>query len=584
MSTNNTDRSYKTLINRRTTDENKSYYEEVAAQTLNIHNNDIWADNVSSTVNTALNQGAVSFYNRLALTEDTSVSNQEAWYAADGDGYRLTDWVSDKYGSDYVVKLYDNTDSQIFPTDALDWFWDYQTGILTINGNASAFSQPFKIDGYQYIGTKGITGGSGSSLYDGESDVQVYIYVNGGSGNDDTGDGSEILPYATINRALDDVPTNVERQFIIEVAAGTYGAYFGEHTIANRFFSTHRLNYSVSHTKGVFIRGAPSTVDFDATINTVVADGYDNTLRVVDIGAFGFSIVPNETFLEIDYFGEPVMLPIVAASSPTVTVVANSSFPTAGQTVKVRDLGCTLNTTNIMGSGFGLYGFKIAGPSYITSLGSSGGIGSPLDVIRLSGIAHASGQIFWHGVFVWGMHVNTTSAGSGFIHDTGMEVVNFNTTQADYEIYNSIYFGSAVRDSVGNTTTGRFVLSNVHVQGLTTGQIYLSGGGLLLSMEKNSHYSSRATYVVDDGVIAALDNNSSIEFEIHGASGSSTTALLRFNQGSTGKQLSRIASCTNTTTVGNDIKIGDSYYSYSELSGSPNTRIVDLDELVIIKN
>ena len=38
--------------------------------------------------------------------------------------------------------LFDNGNNEIFPTDALDWFFDYPTGILTMSGNAGAFSQP----------------------------------------------------------------------------------------------------------------------------------------------------------------------------------------------------------------------------------------------------------------------------------------------------------------------------------------------------------------------------------------------------------------------------------------------------------
>lgn len=51
----------------------------------------------------------------------------------------------------------------------------------------------------------------------------VYIYVSATSGNDATGDGSETSPYATIQKAIDSLPINLNgHSAIIFVAGGTY--------------------------------------------------------------------------------------------------------------------------------------------------------------------------------------------------------------------------------------------------------------------------------------------------------------------------------------------------------------------------
>lgn len=147
------DRSFKTLINRRTTSSNKAYYEEYGDNTINVHMDEVWSSSVSVDPQAAILAGVAQKYTLLTLTEDVSVGSQQCYYAYSGGA--LKDWIGEKYGSDYAVKLYQNSGTQIFPTDPSGWFFDYQTGILTFNGSTAAFSKPFKITAYRYIGAKG---------------------------------------------------------------------------------------------------------------------------------------------------------------------------------------------------------------------------------------------------------------------------------------------------------------------------------------------------------------------------------------------------------------------------------------------
>lgn len=158
MATTKTDRAFKTLINKRTTSEDKRAFEEFGDRTINVHGSEVWADDIAEDDPAqAILDGAAEVRTLFEMTRDTTVGGDQAWYADSGG--RLKDWISDKYGPSYTAHLFDGSDNEIFPTDASDWFFDYQTGILTFSGDPSGFDKPFKVTGYRYIGTKGAGGG-----------------------------------------------------------------------------------------------------------------------------------------------------------------------------------------------------------------------------------------------------------------------------------------------------------------------------------------------------------------------------------------------------------------------------------------
>ena len=178
MATNSLDRVLKMLLNRRVTSEGKRYFEEFGDSTLNVHATEIWSTTIDEDPAIAVVDSVVQEYNLLELSEDITVANQASWYAYGINSQtleieRLKDWVSDKYGSEYGVKLYDAEDNQIFPTDAAEWFFDYQTGILTFSGDIGSFATPFKISGYRYIGTKGVGSGEGG-VVDGVVSINLF--------------------------------------------------------------------------------------------------------------------------------------------------------------------------------------------------------------------------------------------------------------------------------------------------------------------------------------------------------------------------------------------------------------------------
>lgn len=170
MSTSKEDRSFKTLINRETTDSvNKFFFNELGADTINVHSDDLWAETIpDNDPSAAVTAGVAELRTLQVLTEDPTVPNQQAWKAVDPPGTisnpRLRDWISTKYGAAFQVRLFDGNDNEIFTTDPINWFFAEQTGILTFDGDVSAIPKPFKITGYRYTGLKGAaaaTGGSG---------------------------------------------------------------------------------------------------------------------------------------------------------------------------------------------------------------------------------------------------------------------------------------------------------------------------------------------------------------------------------------------------------------------------------------
>jgi hypothetical protein len=198
-----TDTSFKKLSNKRiTTSVGKGLPEEKGASTLELYLPDIKTGLIPGTGFAGYGVSGYLFYHGptaafgQTLAVDTSVPGNLTWFATSGWGnttvandgtagseaQRLGDWVSDKYdafgtvpGAGYEIKVYDRNDNLITKSDSSNWLFDYQTGILVFNQDATSISTlistsgPFKIVGWRYIGPKGIIpasyGGLGYTSY-----------------------------------------------------------------------------------------------------------------------------------------------------------------------------------------------------------------------------------------------------------------------------------------------------------------------------------------------------------------------------------------------------------------------------------
>lgn len=148
MSLDKLDLSFKKLVNREYTVNEKAWYEETGGVGFKLKGSDVWVEDIPETP-PETSTDAIQLYNTLTLTEDSTVSDKRCWLAND-DG-RIGSFISPRYGSDYSVVLYNESDEQIYPTDVSDWFFDYETGILTF-GETPSTNGPFKVKVYRYIG------------------------------------------------------------------------------------------------------------------------------------------------------------------------------------------------------------------------------------------------------------------------------------------------------------------------------------------------------------------------------------------------------------------------------------------------
>lgn len=170
------DFNFKKLLNKRVTSAVKKTYEEISDYTINVHADEIWAQTIPA--NPSSDPTIVESRTLLVLTNDTTVSGSQCWYATDGSGNRLKDWISEKFGDSYTIKLFDQSNNPISATDPSNWLFDYQTGILTLQ-NTHTTATGFKITGYRYIGSKGVANSEGVVNGEGTTNyIPIWIDSN----------------------------------------------------------------------------------------------------------------------------------------------------------------------------------------------------------------------------------------------------------------------------------------------------------------------------------------------------------------------------------------------------------------------
>jgi len=169
--------SFKTLINKEFTTTAKQFYEEFGANTINTNFTEVWSSEVSSTPATAVNAGVATLYQDFELSPLTGFTTS-VFYFVSGSGFTpgtnisrgsinedllQRNFISTKYGAGYEIVLKQNDGTVVPATDNSNWFWNYQTGILSVT-NPGGHSLPYKVDVYQYTGlflSQSLDGGSG---------------------------------------------------------------------------------------------------------------------------------------------------------------------------------------------------------------------------------------------------------------------------------------------------------------------------------------------------------------------------------------------------------------------------------------
>ena len=183
--------SFKTLINKEFTTTAKEFYEEFGANTINTNTTEVWSSIVSSTPATAVTDGFAKEYTQFSLSPLTGFTTS-VFYFVSGSGFTpgtninrgtinadllQRNFISTKYGLGYDVSLFQNDGTSVPSTDNSNWFFNYQTGILSVT-NPGGHALPYKVSVHQYTGlflsqSLSAGGGGGGGIFAQTGSIQA---------------------------------------------------------------------------------------------------------------------------------------------------------------------------------------------------------------------------------------------------------------------------------------------------------------------------------------------------------------------------------------------------------------------------
>ena len=463
-----TDTSFKKLSNKRiTTSIGKGLPEEKGASTLELYLPDIKTGLIPGTGFAGYGVSGNLFYHGptaalgQTLAVDTSVPGNLTWFATTGWGnttaandgtagseaQRLGDWVSDKYdafgtvpGAGYEIKVYDRNDNLITKSDTSNWLFDYQTGILVFNQDATSISTlistsgPFKIVGWRYIGPKGIIpasyGGLGYTSYNlgdlivgaGSTIITLPVGTNNyilsadsstpsglrwvaNSGGGGTGTGTSVyigetppayssnagdLWYNSENGALNIYYTDVDTSQWVEINSA-----FGGVDATN-------IGIGITQINGLSASSQFLYAGFDGNTFNISSTGNSHTFNI-PIAAVGFTGLVSgfaQTFGGVKTFQNGLV------SGNGVTIYGSLSLPSQPLSSVYGGTGKTLYNLGdlLVGAGTSLLSLPVGTNGYVLQSNSSfqSGLGwtyvSNVNVSETAPTPAITGDLWWNSV------------------------------------------------------------------------------------------------------------------------------------------------------------------------------------------
>ena len=162
------------------------------------------------------------------------------------------------------------------------------------------------------------------------ADMDLYVDP---AGNDVTGTGLVGAPYATVTRALQDVPETVNHYVHIHVAAGIYA-------------ETPSVTNKKCGSEGVIsIDGSAAVIDTAAGPYTIDAGGWSvvSLYSTADITVVGGGLVPNalqNKFVQyLTGVATGLIVPIISNTATVIRVTTYGTEPAPGDTFKIVEPG-----------------------------------------------------------------------------------------------------------------------------------------------------------------------------------------------------------------------------------------------------
>ena len=587
-----TDTSFKKLSNKRiTTSVGKGLPEEKGASTLELYLPDIKTGLIPGTGFAGFGASGNLYYHGPSaafgqtLVVDTSVPNSLTWFATAGwanttnandgsagsEAQRLGDWVSDKYdafgtvpGAGYEIKVYDKNDNLITKSDNSNWLFDYQTGILVFNNNATSIgtgistSGPFKIVGWRYIGPKGIIpasyGGLGYTSYNlgdlivgaGSTIIKLPVGTNnyilsadsstpsglrwvansGGGG----GTGSSVyigetpppyssnagdLWYNSENGALNIYYTDIDTSQWVEINS----AFGGVDPPANFGIGITQLNNIASSSQFLYAGFFGSNFNISSTGNS-----HTFNIPIAGVGITGLVSGFAQTFSGIKTFQNGLI------SGNGVTIFGSLALPNQPLSALYGGTGSTnYNLGDILvGAGSSIIGLSVGTNGYFLQSNSSlpSGLGwtsvSSVNVSETAPTPAITGDLWWNSIdgslSVYFVDVDST--------EQWVEVGNAPSSSAGTSTISGIYYLNGLYDSTQYLNVGAgnsfYVesISNTH-----TIQIPLAGSGSTGLMSGTAQTFSGNKTFQNDVVVSGMLN---FTFATIGTAGITTTPSIAF--------------------------------------------------------
>lgn len=250
----------------------------------------------------------------------------------------------------YTPVIQDSTGT-VFPQGASEWFVDGINHFVEFpNGVPATMSPPFTLTYCKYIGTFG--GNSGAGPVPAPDVIDLWVST---AGNDVTGDGTQLNPYLTIERALEDVRAtgwNNTATITIDAAGGNFIFPQGEMSFNAGTGGAQRTPLR--------IKGSGRTVVFTDTVGAESVGAVSNIVSFTSAAPQAWAVGQQVRFTTGPYaalvlsseFSTPVQVDVsVATTDGASNATIPFSWPTGpgvGSAFSVETLDTTVEITDTL--------------------------------------------------------------------------------------------------------------------------------------------------------------------------------------------------------------------------------------------